>query len=88
MLWTREKHAEMASRLSNLIEELVKTERSYLMRIQALKKVRVTSRPYQLRNPGLVVFARMELPHILTVELCRPAAQVRQGGNEQDHPAV
>ena len=30
---------EMATRLSNLIEELVKTERSYLSRIEALKKV-------------------------------------------------
>lgn len=30
----------MATRLGNLIDELVRTERSYLMRIQALKKVR------------------------------------------------
>ena len=39
MVWTREKHAEMGQRLGNLIEELVRTERSYLLRIQALKKV-------------------------------------------------
>lgn len=39
--WTREKHAEMSQRLGNLIEELVRTERSYLLRIQALKKVRL-----------------------------------------------
>ena len=38
-MWSVEKQAEMDQRLQNLIEELVRTERSYLMRIQALKKV-------------------------------------------------
>lgn len=30
---------EMSHRLTGLVEELLRTERSYLMRIQALKKV-------------------------------------------------
>lgn len=38
-VWSKEKEEEMDQRLRNLIEELVRTEKSYLMRIQALKKV-------------------------------------------------
>jgi hypothetical protein len=37
--WAPNKREEMAKRLSNLIEELVRTERSYLQRIKVLKQV-------------------------------------------------
>jgi hypothetical protein len=37
--WAPNKREEMAKRLSNLIEELVRTERSYLQRIRVLKQV-------------------------------------------------
>lgn len=37
--WAPSKREEMAKRLSNLIEELVRTERSYLQRITVLKQV-------------------------------------------------
>jgi hypothetical protein len=39
MPWTAEKREEMGKRLANLVEELVRTERSYLSRIKALKNV-------------------------------------------------
>ncbi|ORX38894.1 hypothetical protein BD324DRAFT_296964 [Kockovaella imperatae] len=54
--WSKEKQLEMSTRLKNLIEELVRTERSYLSRIEALKK----SYADPLRN-----FARQEYSKII-----------------------
>lgn len=39
--WTNREAEERSQRLMSLIEELVRTERSYLMRIRALRDVRV-----------------------------------------------
>jgi hypothetical protein len=73
-MWSKEKQEEMATRLGNLIEELVRTERSYLMRIQALKKVRHAEMLEEAGQRGVDVqnyadplrnFARQEFSKII-----------------------
>ena len=81
MLWSREKTEQSAQQLGNLLEELVRTEKSYLSRIVALKNVR---RDFQPFPPCLCVVSIERL----MAELCRPIAQLRQTRLQQDHPHV
>lgn len=73
--WSPKKREDAARQLNSLVEELVRTERSYLMRIRALKSVS----PLKVRSRA---------PKADLVVICRSPTLFREGQAYSDHTTV